>query len=101
MSHTNAEILSEITTIDISKYELNPTVEKWYSITNEELKNSVPNIHVPTGSCLSQKLAFLSYIDMFNEIYDFCNQNNIRMSVYVDDIVISSKKKISKSFVTM
>lgn len=99
MSHTNARFLSEITTIDITKYELNPTVQKWYSIANEKLKYSVPNVHVPTGSCLSQKLAFLSYIDMFNEIYDYCNQNNIKMSVYVDDIVISSKKKISKTFV--
>lgn len=99
MSHTNARFLSEITTIDIIKYELNPIVKKWYSIANEKLKYSVPNTHVPTGSCLSQKLAFLSYIDMFDEIYDYCNKNSIKMSVYVDDIVISSKKRISKTFV--
>lgn len=93
MSYTNAKFLSEITTIDITKYELIPIVQKWYSIANEKLKYSLSIIHVPTGSCLSQKLAFLSYMEMFDEINDYCNQNNILMSVYVDDIVISSKKK--------
>ncbi len=97
MSSVNANLLAQILTIDISQICLNENVKEWYANAEKKLKYPIPINHVPTGSCISQKLAFLAYLDMFDEINKLCLKKKIRMSVYVDDIVLSSNRRISKT----
>lgn len=51
------------------------------------------------GLATSPILAYLSNYRMFEYIYKFALANNIKMTVYVDDIVFSSKKPIKQEFV--
>lgn len=45
--------------------------------------------HIPTGSCLSQIMAFYAHYKMFEELNTFALGNNVIMTVYVDDISFS------------
>jgi hypothetical protein len=45
--------------------------------------------HVPTGSCLSQVIAFYAHKTMFDEINALAEENGFKMTCYVDDITIS------------
>lgn len=56
--------------------------------------------HVPTGSPVSGLLAFWSYYDCFNEIYLYSKAKNFKMSLYVDDITFSGKRRPSRLFVS-
>jgi len=47
--------------------------------------------HVPTGSCVSQQIAFLAHKVMFDELNDIAHRNAIKMTCYVDDISFSGK----------
>ena len=47
--------------------------------------------HIPTGSCLSQILAFYAHMDMFDKIYGLASKAGITMTCYVDDITFSGK----------
>jgi len=47
---------------------------------------------LPTGSCLSQILAYYSHKKMFDDLSELANRNNLNISVYVDDIAISGRK---------
>lgn len=53
---------------------------------------------IPTGSCLSQLLAFWSYSDMFDKIYELAVLNNYIFSLYVDDMTFSSNSLIPNDF---
>lgn len=55
--------------------------------------------HLPSGSPISSILSYLANIDMFNELKILAKRNNCIVSFYVDDIIFSSKNKISKSIV--
>ena len=50
------------------------------------------NNHIPTGSCLSQIMAFYSHYKMFEEIYAIATAKDLIMTCYVDDIAISGNK---------
>jgi len=50
---------------------------------------STHNNHVPTGSCLSQKIAFFAHYEMFNEIDNLSNKFNLIFSCFVDDLNLS------------
>lgn len=54
---------------------------------------------LPTGSPCSQILAYLSYLDMFEEIKNIAYKDNLTISLYVDDLTISSNERISNSIV--
>lgn len=54
--------------------------------------------HLPTGSPVSQILAYWTFNEMFNEIMFICDINNITFSLYVDDMTFSSKEKLTVSF---
>jgi RNA-directed DNA polymerase len=54
--------------------------------------------HIPTGSHLSQNLAYFSYSDLFNKINEHSIANNIRFSLYVDDMTFSCIMPISNKF---
>lgn len=48
--------------------------------------------HVPTGSCISQFIAFYAHFNMFEEIYSISCSLGLEDSCYVDDISISGDK---------
>ena len=52
---------------------------------------------LPIGSPTSQLVAFWSYKDMFDEILEYSLLNELKISVFVDDISFSSNKSISKN----
>jgi len=56
------------------------------------------NDHVPTGSCISQALAFYAHLEMFNKMYAASSEVSINMTVYVDDVTFSGKN-LSDSFI--
>lgn len=47
--------------------------------------------HVPTGSCLSQVIAFYAHYRMFEDMFALTSSRNLKMTCYVDDITISGK----------
>jgi hypothetical protein len=56
------------------------------------------NRKIPTGSVLSQLLAFWAYSDMFNSISKLARKNNYIFSLYVDDMTFSSNTPIPRDF---
>ena len=54
-------------------------------------KLSTCDSHVPTGSCLSQIIAFYAHVEMFSEIQKLALARNLTMTCYVDDITISGQ----------
>ncbi len=54
--------------------------------------------HIPTGSPCSQALAYWANENMFEKIYDLSSKQEIKMSVYVDDLTFSSGKKVPVRF---
>jgi hypothetical protein len=54
--------------------------------------------HIPTGSPVSQLVAFWSYYDCFDEISRFATANGVIFSLYVDDMVFSCENYISANF---
>ena len=49
---------------------------------------------LPTGSPCSQLIAYWTYEKTFDDINDYCNRNELKFSLYVDDICVSSIKSI-------
>lgn len=56
------------------------------------------NRKIPTGSKVSQILAYWAYSDMFNEINNLCTHLNITFTLYVDDMTFSSLTPFPKYF---
>lgn len=48
--------------------------------------------HVPTGSCVSQLLAFFAVKPLFDEIQMLATRNGVRFTVYVDDMTFSGAR---------
>ena len=51
---------------------------------------------IPTGSPSSQIVAYLSYSRTFNRIKKITDEHNCTLSLYVDDLTVSSKEPIPK-----
>lgn len=49
------------------------------------------NSRVPTGSPLSQSVAFFTNKSIFDQVDDYCKKRNVAFSVYVDDLTFSGK----------
>ena len=60
-------------------------------------KNSCERKHLISGSPASQLLSYLLNVDMFDMLATIAQKQTITMSIYVDDVVFSSKYKISKT----
>lgn len=99
MSSDVAQLITKICTIDKEQVYLCDEVIEWYQKIESEIGFTIPQRHIPTGSPISQLLAFLAFEDMFNEIEDYCKKKSLSFSVFVDDLTISSKKHISKSII--
>ena len=95
-----ARILTDLSTIDIDRLKDDNYTEKQKYNLNEAKqfivnKNIKTRNHLMTGSRISPILSYLVNEDMFNEIQEFCDKNNIIFSLYVDDMAFSSNKKIT------
>lgn len=96
MSSDVAQLITKICTIDKEQVYLNDEVLEWYERIEKAIRFTIPQRHIPTGSPISQLLAFIAFEDMFNEIEEYCKKKNLSFSVFVDDLTISSNKPISK-----
>ncbi len=45
--------------------------------------------HIPTGSCVSQLLAYYAAAPMFDELHELALAHGVRMTCYVDDLTFS------------
>lgn len=90
-----AKILTDLCTIDLNKIDnLDNKIFDYIDLTGIRFKN-----HVPTGSSISCILSYLVNYKMFDQIVELGMKNNCKISIYVDDIVISSKEKINKQII--
>lgn len=48
--------------------------------------------HVPTGSCVSQLLAYYAAAPMLDELYSLAATHGVRMTCYVDDLTFSGAR---------
>ena len=93
MKNDIAAIMSDLSTVDLTDIMTK-------DIENFILEKGIRHInHLPSGSPISSILSYLANIDMFNELEVLSKKYNCIVSFYVDDIIFSSKKRISKSIV--
>lgn len=90
-----AEILTDLCTVNL---------EKISNLDNNVLDylkdNKIYQMkHIPTGSSISCIMSYLSNIDMFNEISNVAKISGCKVSIYVDDVVISSNKMINNEII--
>lgn len=97
--HRNAKFILKI---DIRKFYDNCTRDRVYRLFKDKFKTSsdvaelltdlITTNSIPTGSPTSQLLAFLAYQEMFENIYAHSRDFDCTMTLYVDDMVFSSRK---------
>lgn len=86
--------------LDIQKFFPSIDGGRVYRFFNEELRCSedvsgllrkllTVDGHVPTGSCVSQLLAFFGAKPLFDELDELARRRHLRYSCYVDDITFS------------
>lgn len=91
-----AQILTDLCTIDLRKINnLDKNVIEYINEKKIRFMN-----HIPTGSSISCILSYLVNYIMFDEIDTLCREYNCKMSVYVDDIVISSSEIINNNLIS-
>lgn len=91
-----AKILTDLCTIDLRKINnLDKNVIEYINEKKIRFMN-----HIPTGSSISCILSYLVNYIMFDEIDTLCREYNCKMSVYVDDIVISSSEIINNNLIS-
>lgn len=93
MNNDIASILTDLSSVDIT----NMMTDEIKSFIDE--KGIKHTNHLPSGSPISSILSYLANIDMFNELDLLAKKYNCIVSFYVDDIIFSSKYKISKSLI--
>lgn len=88
-----AAVMSDLSTVDLTNI-MTKEIEDF--IKEKGIKHIN---HLPSGSPISSILSYLANIDMFNELESLARRNNCIVSFYVDDIIFSSKNRISKSII--
>lgn len=89
-----AKILTDLSTVSLKKITTNEIND---FITDMNIKSLN---HLPTGSPISSIMSYLANIDMFEEIELLAKKNNCIISIYVDDITISSDIPIPKFLIS-
>lgn len=90
-----AEILSNLTTIDLDK----ATVKDVGSVNRFLIKKNVTcRNHLISGSPSSQIMCYLVNHKMFDEMQTIAERYGAMMTIYVDDVVFSSVNRISCQF---
>ena len=90
-----AAILTNFTTIDIEKTKIN-NLDDIYAFLKS--KGVTCKNHLISGAPTSQILSYLVNHAMFDEMQAIANENNVMMTVYVDDVTFSSEYRISHQF---
>ena len=90
-----AEILTNMTTINLEACNIKDSLQLYSFL---EYKGITTYNHLISGAPTSQILSYLVNTNWLNEIQNLSNKNNITFTIYVDDLVFSSNKKISNSF---
>lgn len=90
-----AEILTNLTTIDLKKLNQKSLSEVYEFLASKEVKCYN---HLISGAPTSQILSYLVNHKMFDELHTLSDKNKVTMTVYVDDVVFSSEHKISSEF---
>lgn len=80
------------------KFNLSPDIAMFYSVLST-CKSDDETYRLGQGLSQSSTLAYLVNYSLFNYLYVLSKDNDIEMSIYVDDVVFSSKKKIPQSFI--
>ncbi|QXE92552.1 reverse transcriptase family protein [Geomonas subterranea] len=99
----------EAYTLDIKKFYPSVTRAKVVTFFRETMKCEpdisaiLANIttcddHIPTGSSLSQVLAYLSCKEMFDALHDLSQEAGVTFTCYVDDLTFSGDR-ISKKWI--
>ncbi len=90
-----AEILTNLTTIDLSLCEIGDatSVEKFILEKGITTRN-----HLVSGAPTSQLLSYFANKEMFDELRKMAEKASMEMTVYVDDVVFSSDKPIKYDF---
>ena len=90
-----AEILTNITTVDLDK----ATVKDMNSVNRFlEKKNVTCRNHLISGSPSSQIMCYLVNHKMFDEMQAAADAYGATMTIYVDDVAFSSENRISYQF---
>lgn len=93
MPNDIASILTDLSTVNIEPL-MSIEVRKYI------LEKGIRHYnHLPSGSPVSSILSYLANKDMFDELVHLAKSNNCIVSFYVDDIIFSSKNKISKNLI--
>lgn len=97
-----AEILTNLSTINIEQIDTEKFSTKQledYANAKDFMVNKKIKVkdHLITGSRISPILSYLVNEEMFNEIQNYCDSNQITFTIYVDDMAFSSKKKITQN----
>lgn len=87
-----ANILTNFVTIDLTLCDIQEPEPIEQFLLSKGIKTTN---HLISGSPASQILSYLANHNMFDELQNFCDKNDIIMSIYVDDITFSSQHKIS------
>jgi len=90
-----AAILTNLTTVDLTAFEVKGLVEVYNFL---EKKNVQCFNHLISGAPTSQILSYLVNHKMFDELQELSDKFGATMSIYVDDVVFSSEYKISSAF---
>lgn len=90
-----AAILTNLTTVDITKLDRNELSEVYSFL---EAKGVKCYNHLISGAPTSQTLSYLVNHQMFDELQMLSDKNDVTMTVYVDDVTFSSNHKISSEF---
>ncbi|MFR3567662.1 MAG: reverse transcriptase family protein [Paraclostridium sordellii] len=75
-----------------------------YMNTSIEISNIIVRLicredRLPTGAPSSQLVAYLSHLEMFEKIQKICRDNKLKLSLYVDDLTISSDRSIDNKII--
>lgn len=90
-----SEILTNLTTIDV--FQADPCyINEVMPFLRE--KGVASTNHLISGAPTSSILSYLVNHRMFDSLQKLCNDNNVLMTVYVDDITFSSEHRLTKSF---
>lgn len=90
-----ANVLTNFTTVDISRTTLNAP-QPIYDFLSE--KNVTCFNHLISGAPTSQMLSYLVNHRMFDEMQMLSDKHLITMTIYVDDVTFSSEQKIVRGF---
>ncbi len=90
-----AQILTNFTTIDLTKSKVKDIEAVYQFLASKNVKSYN---HLISGAPTSQILSYLVNHKMFDEMQAVSDENNVTMTVYVDDVTFSSEYYISAIF---